>query len=150
MYPFQVQHLDINKLLKQWRWKFEGELQLIARSAFGDLILGDRDGHIFKLDVGDGSYERIAGSYQEFQAATLEKQGEWLAMQHAAAAAEGGLNPGPEECIGFKIPIVFAESGFAGNAYIANLYECVSFLGDMHRQIAEVPDGGAVRFKFTK
>ncbi len=50
------------------------------------------------------------------------------------------------QCIGFKIPVVFRESANSpDNAYVADLYEQVAFLGDLHRQIAELPDGATVR-----
>ena len=31
--------------------------------------------------------------------------------------------------------------------YVAELYEFVSFMGDMHVQMKDVPDGGKVRIK---
>jgi hypothetical protein len=39
------------------------------------------------------------------------------------------------------------------NAYVADLYEQVSFLGDLgdlHQQIADVPNGGKVRLKISQ
>jgi hypothetical protein len=45
-------------------------------------------------------------------------------------------------------PVVFAESAnVPNNAYVADLYEQVSFLGDLHRQIADSANGGKVRLK---
>jgi hypothetical protein len=44
--------------------------------------------------------------------------------------------------------LFFDESqGVPDNAYVADLYEHVSFLGDLHRQIGDVPNGGKVRLK---
>jgi hypothetical protein len=46
------------------------------------------------------------------------------------------------------MPVVFAESAnVPDNAYVADLYEQVSFLGDLHRQIADNPDGAKVRLR---
>jgi hypothetical protein len=43
---------------------------------------------------------------------------------------------------------LLAESrGVPENPYVDDLYEHVSFLGDLHRQIADVPNGGKVRLK---
>lgn len=61
------------------------------------------------------------------------------------AARARGLVPGREQCIGFGTPVVFAEGGGFDSAYIADLYEHVAFLGDIHRQIAAVPDGAKVK-----
>jgi hypothetical protein len=58
------------------------------------------------------------------------------------------LKPNDLQCIGFKVPVVFAESAdVPNNAYVTDLYEQVSFLGDLHRQIADTPDGAKVRLK---
>jgi len=57
-----------------------------------------------------------------------------------------GLKPNATQCIGFSAPLVFAESGSPDNTpYVVDLYEHVSFLGDLHQQISDVPDGGKVR-----
>ena len=61
------------------------------------------------------------------------------------AAKERGLIPGDGQCIGFSTPVVFAEAGGLDSAYIADLYEHVSFLGDIHHQISTLPDGAKVR-----
>ena len=61
------------------------------------------------------------------------------------AAATRGLKPNETQCIGFSVPVVFREGGAPDTAYIADLYEHVSFLGDLHEQIANLPDGAQVR-----
>ncbi len=66
----------------------------------------------------------------------------WRPLPHAA------LKLNDLQCIGFKMPIVFAESAnVPNNAYVTDLYEQVSFLGDLHRQIADTSNGAKVRLK---
>jgi hypothetical protein len=75
----------------------------------------------------------------------------WFAEGQLAAFAERGLKPNDLQCIGFKTPVAFAESRTVpDNAYVADLYEQVSFLGDLHQQIADVPNGGKVRLKISQ
>jgi len=58
------------------------------------------------------------------------------------------LKPNALQCIGFKVPVVFAESAnVPNNAYVSDLYEQLSFLGDLHRQIVDTPDAAKVRLK---
>jgi hypothetical protein len=72
----------------------------------------------------------------------------WFAGQQLEAFAALGLKPNALQCIGFKVPVIFAESAkLPNNAYVADLYEQVSFLGDLHRQIVDTPDGTKVRLK---
>jgi len=105
------------------------------------------------LQVGTGELTEIATSQSQFHELLKqeENRGEWLAEAEARAAWERGLRPGVAQCVGFKIPIVFSQSGdVQDNAYVADLYEQVSFLGDIHRQIASLPDGSKVRLRILK
>jgi hypothetical protein len=148
---FNVEGLDVNRLLEQWRWLSAGPVTLVARNGFGDMFLrSTTTGKILWLNVGDGILIEIAESESVFEHFLAEsaKRELWFAELQLTAFAEQGLKPNDLQCIGFKSPVVFAESAnVPNNAYVADLYEQVSFLGDLHRQIADSPDGGKVRFK---
>jgi len=145
---FDVGQLSVDRLLDEWRWLCPQPVSLIARDAFGNLFLRGHSGKIFKLNVSVGQLMEVAASEEDFraQAATREKRQEWFAEDDELAAAQGGLVPDSLQCIAFKIPLMFAESGRANNAYVADLYEQVSFLGDLNRQVAQLPDGTKIRF----
>ncbi len=147
---FLVEHLSLEDLLKEWRWLCPQKVALVARNAFGDLYLRDESRKIWRLDVAVGEIKQVAESEIRFRelASTKEKREEWFAESDELAAARQGLTPGPNECVGFKTPLVFAESGTPNNAYVADLYEYVSFLGKIHRQISQLPDGAKVRLEF--
>lgn len=66
------------------------------------------------------------------------------------SAAGRGLIPNADQCIGFSVPLVLAESGTPNPPYIADLYEQVSVLGDVNRQIAHLPDGTEVRLQVKR
>jgi hypothetical protein len=147
---FNIEQLDVNRLLEQWRWLSADPMTLVARSGFGDMFLRTTKGKILWLNVGDGTLTEVAESESGFEHAQTElaKREHWFAEQQLAAFAERGLKPNDLQCIGFKMPVVFAESASVpNNAYVADLYEQVSFLGDLHRQIADSPNGGKVRLK---
>jgi hypothetical protein len=142
-----VDKLDQERLLNKWRWLCSQPLTIIDRNAFGDLFLLDGSGRVYMLDVGSGEFTSIAASVSEFNklADTPEKRQEWFEEESTNAAAERGLVPGSEQCIGFRIPVVFEEGGGLDSAYIADIYEHLGFLGDLHRQIASMPDGTKVK-----
>src|SRR5207247_10470364 len=105
------------------------------------------------LQVGyRGQMNEIAVSETEFRhlAQTKEKRQQWFAEKDELAAGEHGLKPNQNQCIAFKIPIVFAEAGTPNNAYVGSLYEQVSFLGDLNRQLSQVPDGSKVQLRIQK
>jgi hypothetical protein len=149
---FLVGHLDVDRLLSEWRWLCPQSLALVARSAFGDLFLRDEAGKIFKLDIAIGQLNEVARSEIEFRdlACTKEKREQWFAESDERAAMGRGLNPNQDQCVAFKTPIIFAEAGAPNNTYVGSLYEQVSFLGDLNRQISQLPDGSKVQFRIQK
>jgi hypothetical protein len=122
---------------------------LIARNVFGDLFLSDASGHVHQLDVAIGKLTKLADSEAEFREVALSPKGleEWFAVADERAAIARGLEPNHTQCIGFSVPLVFFESGFPNTAYVADLYEHVSFLGDLNHQIADLPEGAKVRLR---
>lgn len=139
-----VSALDVDRLLADWRWLSSEKFSLIARNAFGDLFLLDATGKVFWLDVAVGELSAVASSIDQFLESIRlpSNREEWLAESDARAFAQQGLMPSETQCIGFKMPLIFSESrDMPDNAYVANLYEQVSFLGDLNRQISRYPDG---------
>lgn len=147
---FDVGHLSVDRLLSEWRWLCPQPVTLIACNAFGHLFLRDESGKVLKLDVWVGQLTEVSPSEEKFRVAAAGGKGaEWFKEEDERAAGEQGLVPGSNQCIGFKIPLMFAESGRSGNAYAADLYEQVSFLGDLNRQVATLPDGAKIKLKVT-
>jgi hypothetical protein len=146
---FRVDHLEVERLLSEWRWLCPQPMALVARTAFGDLFLRDDAGAVFWLNVAVGKLTKVSDSEAHFRemAETSQKRGEWFAETDVQAAAKRGLKPNPSQCIGFSVPLVFAESGSPDTAYVADLYEYVSFLGDLNRQISTLPDGSKVQLR---
>lgn len=137
---------DADRLLQQWRWLCPQPVTIIDCNAYGDLFLRDELDRIHMLDVGSGELALVAESASEFNVlkATPEKREEWFAEADARDAAERGLVPSPGQCIAFDIPTVFAESANA-SPYIADIYDQLGFLGDLHRQLAAISDGTKVK-----
>jgi len=146
---FLVDDLDVGRLLSEWRWLCPQRMTLVARTAFGDLFLRDEAGAVFWLDTAVGKLSKVASSETEFceEARTSEKRSQWFAEPDFRACIKRGLNPTSSQCVGFSVPIAFAESRSSNTPYIADLYEYVSFLGDLNRQLSSLPDGAKVRLK---
>jgi hypothetical protein len=143
---FAVDHLDVERLLAEWRWLCPNRVSLVARDAFGALFLRDQAGQIHRLDVDIGKLLKVADSQAQFTELVNSKREEWFAESDELAAAAKGLMPNADQCIAFAVPLVFRTSTTgATNPYIADLYEHVSFLGDINKQISSLPDGAEVR-----
>jgi hypothetical protein len=150
---FAVDHLDVERLLAQWRWLCSRKMALVARTAFGDLFLRDEAGVVSWLDTDVGRLTKVSDSEAEFRemAETAEKRAEWFAEADEQACAKRGLSPDISQCIAFSIPLVFAKSGSPSNKpYLIDLYEHVSFLGELNQQISDLPDGANARLQIRK
>jgi hypothetical protein len=146
---FSVGHLDVERLLAEWRWLCPHQMALVARNAFGDLFLRNEEDAVFWLDAAVGKLTKVADSEAEFRerARKIANRRQWFAEQDFQNCANRGLNPTASECIGFPIPLAFAEAGSSNTPYIVDVYECVSFLGDLNRQISSLPEGSKVRLR---
>ena len=151
MYPyFDISGVSTERLLHEWKWLVLGDCNVVAVSPVGDLFLEDGESRVHWLDVARGTISAIASSALEFREMTKNdaNRNRWFMEELAAVAQRKGFRPGKGQCLAYKIPIVFKESTTAPeNMYVADLYEYVSFMGDIHRQISDVPDGGKVRIK---
>jgi hypothetical protein len=132
---FPVNHLDVERLLGNWRWLCPNKMRLVARGAFGDLFLCDEEGQVFWLDVGGGVITKLTDSQSRFQACLKvdELREHWFGERDEWGAATRGFVPDPDQCIAFTHPLVFKGSGTGNTIYLVDLYEGVSFLGDLHR-----------------
>jgi hypothetical protein len=142
---FKVQHVDVDRLLAHWRWLCPASERLIARNAFGDLFLETDSGEIGLLDVSVGKLERIAESEARFRELVEDpgKRDEWFSKADETGFAAKGLVPSESQCIGFSPPLVLAEEPH--EPYLVDIHEHVSFLGDLNRQIADLPDGRKIK-----
>jgi len=151
MYPcFDIEGISAERLLREWKWLVSGEFSLLALNAFGDLFLQDAGGSVHRLDVTSGTISVVATSTVEFREAAkdADKKEDWFLGELAEQVMRKGCSPGKGQCVGGKIPFVFAQRANApDNMYVADLYEYVSFMGDLHSQMKDVPDGGQVRIK---
>jgi hypothetical protein len=146
---FPVEHVDVERLLREWRWLCVGSFHLVARNAFGDLFLSREDGSIVWLDVAAGQLTEVAHSEEEFRsrAQQAECSEAWFAESDEREFVSRGLVPTPDQCIAFTTPLVFKEAANGNKPFVVDLYEGVSFLGDLHRQLRDVPDGRQVRLR---
>jgi hypothetical protein len=80
--------------------------------------------------VAKGTLVEIAESEASFEESLQHpaKRERWFAERQLEEFAKRGLKPNDLQCIGSKIPVVFAESAnVADNAYVADRYEQFHF-----------------------
>jgi hypothetical protein len=145
----RVDDLETERLLSNWRWLCPANVSLLAKNLFGELFLMDETGGVLWLNATAGKLSKVANSKAEFLglAETGQKRRKWFVEQEAVAYSDCGLVPSSSQCSGFGVPAVFAEGGTPDTAFIADIYEIASFLGDLHQQLSASPDGSEVRLR---
>ena len=135
---------DLKALAKDWSWLIDlDRRRLLAISPFGDLLLQDDTGAISLLDINLGAVE----------AATDEGDNPAVLFpisfddRIAAGYRKAGLLLTEGKCYGYKKQSVVGGSLKVDNVYIATMAEYISFMGDFHNQIKDIPDGTDVVLK---
>ena len=133
---------DCSALLEDWRWLIGTSARLLLVSSIGDAFLEDSDG-VHWLNVGDGSYTKIADSVAAFQSflASSVKIDEWFIPQLVGDILASGTTRAHHECFGFKKPPVLGGEYAPGNFEATDLSVHFSMLGQLHKQIKNLPPG---------
>jgi hypothetical protein len=131
-----------------WSWLVPGRWRPILFAMVGGIFLESEDGTVHWLDIGGGTAEEVAPSVEAFEA--ILRSGapvveEWFLPALVEALRRAGKRPGPGQAYLFLIMPVFAEGKYvADNMVVVSAREQVAAAADIHRQIADLPDGTKV------
>jgi hypothetical protein len=150
--------MDLNDYLipqagKDWKVLLSGWFELLPRSftlwmvnRFGDLFVVLDDDAVHMLDVGIGTFKRLANNRNHFAALmdVGDNANNWLMIPLVNACVASGMTLGPNQCYGYKIPPVLSGQYEVGNVYPADLAVHYAFLADIYRQTRNLPEGTPV------
>jgi hypothetical protein len=131
-------------LLEDWRWLVGSTPRPILIAALGDAFLQESDGSIWWLDVGTGKFHKVAESGDEFKQVMAANVNDWFVPQLVGDLLASGATLGPNECFSFKKPPVLGGEYNPENMEPTNLCVHFSILGQIHRQVRDLPDGTPV------
>ena len=136
-----------DQLLREWRWLIPSG-EVCAVTALGDMIL-NVDGSFWFLCAAVAQLEPLAASEQELARVLAQKKDEIFGTAFIEKMRREGLELAEGQCVGFKQPVVLGGGYTRSNAYAVEACECVSWLGDLHRQINDLPDGAKIKLNIT-
>lgn len=140
MRPLMIEASQFNarELLDEWKWLVPASDTPLFLSALGDWVFGKPDGSLWTLSVLEGTYERIAANAAEYN--TLNKSSGWLESTFSAGwlviAAGNGLEPGKDQCIGWKVHPLLGGKFEVANLQLFDMRVYQSLMGQLHRQLA--------------
>lgn len=139
--------VELDGLMSEWRWLADEAFQPVVISALGDLFLRHEDGRMFWLDAGWGQLTEVAASAEEFKRLMVQPENTdaWFAPQLVGDLFAGGKRLGPGECFGYKIPPVLGGKIEPDNFEPTDLQVHFGILGQVHRQVKDLPPGTPIR-----
>jgi hypothetical protein len=135
--------VDLAGLLSDWQWLVGETYQLMVISVLGDLFLRADDGRMFWLDTGWGRLSEVAANAEDFKQLMVSPRNtnEWFAPNLVGDILTAGQRLGPGECFSYKIPLVLGGKYEPENFEPTDLQVHFSVLGQIHRQVKDLPPG---------
>jgi len=141
-----------DRLIKNWTWLIGSDKQVLIISAIGDMFLTDNNSRVYWLDVGSGELKIIADSIQDFEEKlkNIKQVNEWFMIDLTTELrlSDKKLREGQVYSY-YKLPIIggnYTVDNFAPLTIEAHF----DYLGDIHKQIKDLPDGTKVEIKIAK
>lgn len=123
------------------------DFQPLLLSIFGDLFFSEDNGEVFWLNTGTAEVTAVAASVDEFQRLLETDQAtDWFLPDLVEALHQAGKIPAAGECYTYAILPIFAEGAFeVWNFAPVPTHEHFAVTAQIHRKIADLPDGARVR-----
>lgn len=145
-------HIDPNQLTTSWSWLIGTDKEPILISSIGDLFLADQNGVCFWLNVGEGTFEKVADSIDQFKVKLKddEQVAEWFLIGLVEELKESGLELTDKHLYGYKqLPVLGGEYQ-PENFELTDIEIHFEFSGQIHKQIKDLPDGTKVNITLSK
>jgi hypothetical protein len=135
---------------KDWRSLLSGWFGLLPQNftvwlvnRFGDLFVLLDDDSVCMLDVGVGTFKRLANNRSHFGSLidAGSNASNWLMIPLVDACVAAGLTLGHNQCYGYDIPPILGGQYQPGNVSVTDLAVHYAFLADIYRQTRSLPEG---------
>ena len=135
-------------------WAFAGlsPRSVVDANSFGNLLVEDTDGRIWRICPEELSCKVVASSLQELQLLreSSDFREDWSMKQLVEIATRMLGTPFMGRCFCLKIPAVLGGSYLEENIGTIGLVELVAVSGDLAEQIKDLPDGTKVNIKIGR
>lgn len=121
------------------------KLWLVNR--LGDMVGIQEDGSVLFVDLGACQASVVADSRDAFldQFADADKVGFYMAVHLVDACVQSGMTLNSDQCYGFQVPPIVGGAYSVDNMTPIGIAEYYEFIGSLHEQIRDVPDGTSIR-----
>ena len=146
-YLLEQRDRDWSDLLSGWGQALPSSFTLWLVNRFGDLFVVLDDGAVHMLDVGAGTFTRVADSRDHF-AELLDRDNNannWLMIPLVDRCVEAGMTLSSTQCYGYKVPPILGGEYVIDNVEPTDLSVHYWLLADIYGQTKDVPDGTRIK-----
>jgi len=127
--------LDIDDLLREWRWRVPKDYRPIQMTKFGDSFFADAKEQVHMPDLIEGTLQEVApsiGAYKELD--TPDKQNEWFLDSLVFRCAESDVLLDSSQCYGWEVHPLLGGKLTIDNIKVYSLRVYQSIMGQIFRQ----------------
>lgn len=136
---------------KAWSWLVPGRWRPILFAMVGGIFFETEAGTVRWLDMGAGTVEEVAPDVEAFEAILRSGPPDveyWFLPALVESLHRAGKRPRPGQAYFFLVLPIFKEGRFtADNMVVVPVREQIGATADIHRQIAQLPDGAKAEMK---
>ena len=138
--------VDAPRLLPWWSYLVPHPGRVLGLSPFGDWFLEQPDGTVWRLDLLEGSFDKIALSADEFWAdlATDTGEDEWLQAGTVMALHRQGQPRQPGQCYMYVIHPRLGATVDKSNVKLGDIGAWQLICSQLHPQLDAVPKGATI------
>ena len=143
--------LMIEAIEKAWGWTGIKPVEVIGENEFGNLLIRDSEGKIWRLSPEDVYCDVVANNDAEYKDLIEDPEfmEDWTMENLVSFAREklGSLSDTRKYCL--KIPGILGGEYGGDNLGTAPLEEIIAFSGDIAKQIRDLPDGTQIKIEIS-
>jgi type VI secretion system (T6SS) immunity protein Tdi1 len=141
----------IEELSDAWAWLLKYPFRPVLFSILGDMFFTRDNGSVWWLNTGAGEVTRVAESVDDFQQKLgTELADEWFLPHLVEQLHAAGKIPEPGECYTYVTLPIFQEGKYVvDNLNPVPADEHFALTGEVHHQIAALPEGARVKVTVT-
>ena len=137
--------INIPELYSHWSWLFDftEPIRPLMMSTFGDLFFQKKDMKVYFIDTIEGTLSEFAESESEFIKLinTPENIENFLLSNLVLTLIENNKILTKGKSYSFEIPMILGGKETTDNVEISDLVVWVSIIGQIHKQVKDLPIG---------
>lgn len=144
--------IDTDKLIENWTWLIGNDKQPIIVTSIGDMFLKDKKGQVYWLNVGEGYIDKVADSLSGFGEMLLDEElvDEWFLTQLEEEIKASRLELAHGNVFSYlKLPVLGGHY-VAENFKVTDITAHFQLAGEIHKKIADLPEGTTVNIKVVE